>query len=311
MNIRTVLLAIPLLAVIAGCTKASTEANGTAERREPSKQPANTQATITPQAARNVGIEVQAAGPAEIRETLRLYGSIKTTAEREQEVRARYPGVVREVAKRAGEAVTKGEVLLTVESNESLQTYSIRAPLSGRVLERLTNPGQAVETSTVLMRVADLSTVWVEFSVFARDLNHVRPGMRVIFRGADADERSETVLTYVSPAGHSDSQSVVARAMVDNREGRWVPGQFVSGDVVIADASVPVAVRPAAVQEIKGSMVVFIQNDRGFESRAVKIGKRSTEALEVVKGLSAGERYAATGSYFIKADLLKDEAEED
>lgn len=310
MKINTTVLTVLLLAVVAGCTKTPTEIGGAA-RNESAQQGASTQAVITPEAARNVGIDVQAAGPAQIRETLRLYGSIRTNAEREQDVRARYPGVVREVTKRAGDAVEKGDTLLRVESNESLQTYAIRAPLSGRVLERLTNPGQAVDGSTVLMKVADLSTVWVEFAVFARDLGHVRPGMRVIFRGADADERGEARISYVSPAGHSDSQSVVARAMVDNGGARWVPGQFISGDVVIADVSVPVAVKPAAVQELGGKMVVFVQNNRGFESRPVQIGKRSGGALEIVSGLNAGERYAATSSYFIKADLLKDQAEED
>ena len=90
---------------------------------------------------------------------------------------------------RAGDAVAKGEELLTVESNESLQVYPIRSPLSGQVLERRANPGDAVDGSTVLMKVADLSTVWAEFAIFARDLSHVRPGMRVLFRGADADEQ--------------------------------------------------------------------------------------------------------------------------
>jgi len=219
--------------------------------------------------------------------------------------------VVRSVSQRAGDSVVQGKELLTVESNESLQVYAIRSPLNGQVLDRRTNPGDAVDNSTVLMKVADLSTVWAEFAIFARDLSHVRPGMRVLFRGADEEERGEATISYVAPAGHADSQSVVARAIVGNRNGRWVPGQFITGDVVIADVNVSVAVKPTALQELQGKTMVFVQNGQGFAPRPVQLGKRSREAVEIAQGLNAGERYASTNSYLIKADLLKSEAEED
>jgi cobalt-zinc-cadmium efflux system membrane fusion protein len=271
----------------------------------------NLTAAITPEAAQRAGIGIAQAGPARIRETLTLYGSIRSNGERELEIRARYPGVVRSVAKRAGDGVSKGEELLSVESNESLQIYPIRSPLTGRVLDRRTNAGDAVDGSTVLMRVADLSSVWAEFAIFARDLGRVRPGMRVLFRGADDQDSGEAVVTYVAPAGHADSQSVIARATVDNRGGRWVPGQFITGDIVIAEAQVPVAVKPTALQDFEGKTMVFVQNGKGFAARPVQVGKRSRDAVEIAQGLAAGERYAAQNSYLIKADLMKSEADED
>ncbi len=180
---------------------------------------------------------------------------------------------MRSASQRAGDRVVKGTELFTVESNESLQVYAIRSPLSGQVLERRANPGDAVDSSTMLMKVADLSTVWAEFAIFARDLGHVRPGMRVRFRGADADESGEATISYVAPAGHADSQTVVARAIVDNRNGRWVPGQFITGDVVIADVSVSVSVKPAALQELQGKTMVFVQNGRGLCTAAGASGQ--------------------------------------
>ena len=218
--VHKVFLALTL-AALAGCSE---KPDASAAEEASSAEAATTSAAITPEAAKKAGIETATAGPARIRDTLTLYGSIKPNAEREQEIRARYPGVVRSVNKRAGDKVAQGDALLTVESNESLQVYTIRAPLGGQVLERRANPGDAVDSSTVLMKVADLSTVWAEFAIFARDLSHVRPGMPVLFRGADADESGEAKIEYVAPAGHADSQSVVARAIVENRDGRWVPG---------------------------------------------------------------------------------------
>lgn len=305
----SVWLVVGVFAGVAGCGKNHSAAS-VASKSEPGG-PNASEVALTPDRARSAGIETVVAGQAEIRTTLTLHGTIRPNAEREQDIRARYPGVVREVTKRIGDTVGASEELLRVESNESLQTYPIRSPIAGRVIERRTNPGDAVDSSTVLLRVADLSTVWVEFALFARDLGQVRPGMTVSFRGASAEEQGQARITYVAPAGQADSQSVVARAVVDNRDGRWVPGQFVTGEVVIADTQARVAVVPAALQELQGKTVVFVEKDRRFEARPVQLGKRSRSAIEVLTGLSPGERYASQNSYLIKADLLKGEAEEE
>jgi cobalt-zinc-cadmium efflux system membrane fusion protein len=305
----SVWLVVGVFASVAGCGKNQSAAS-VASKSEVSS-PNASEPALTPDRARNAGIETVVAGQAEIRTTLTLHGTIRPNAEREQDIRARYPGVVREVAKRIGDTVGASDELLRVESNESLQTYPIRSPIAGRVIERRTNPGDAVDSSTVLLRVADLSTVWVEFALFARDLGQVRPGMMVSFRGASAEEQGQARITYVAPAGQADSQSVVARAVVDNRDGRWVPGQFVTGEVVIADTQARVAVVPAALQELQGKTVVFVEKEHGFEARPVQLGKRSRSAIEVLTGLSPGERYASQNSYLIKADLLKGEAEEE
>ncbi len=302
-------------ATLLGTTMVGCSPKQAADTETKSETPAATEnssaAKISADAAQTAGIEIATIGPAQIRDTLMLYGVIKPNAEREQEIRARYAGIVRSANKRTGDHVNKGEVLFTVESNESLQTYTVLAPLTGDVLQRNSNPGDGIDSSTVLMKVADLSTVWVEFAIFSRDLARVRRDMTVLFIGNDADESTSVKLSYVAPAGHADSQSVVARAVVDNRAGKWVPGQFVTGDVVIADINVPVAVSPVALQELNGQTVVFAQVAQGFEPRAVKVGKRSRQAVQILDGLVVGDRYATTNSYLIKADLLKGEAEEE
>jgi membrane fusion protein, heavy metal efflux system len=304
--VAAVALAATLL-LDGGCSKQPSSMAGAAQP-EKAEPPGG---MISPAAASAAGIEVVPAGPARIRTTLTLYGTIRPNAEREQAIRARYPGVVRSVSKRAGDPVKQGEELLTIESNESLQTYPIRSQYTGRLLDRRTNPGDAVDSSAVLMRVADLSTVWVEFSVFARDLDHVRPGMVALIHSADEDANAESQVSYVASTGETDSQSVTARAVIDNKNGHWVAGQFVTGELVISDTQVPVSVVPAALQELQGKPVVFVQVGQRFEPRSVELGRRAHDAVEILKGLGAGDRYAARNSYLIKADLLKSEAEED
>ena len=306
------LLLVMFLVAAAGCSKAP-GSDDTSEARvaEPAGSDDGAVARITADAAKKADIEVLQAHPAEIRSTLRLYGVIKNNAEREQTVRARYPGTVRSVTKRPGDRVARDEPLLTIESNDSLEPYTIRSPIAGSVLDRRVNPGETVDSSTTLMTVADLSIVWAEFQVFARDLSRVRAGMPVGIRAGESDVEGEAKLTYVAPAGHADSQSVVARAELDNPDGRWIGGQFVTGDVVVSAVSAPVTVTPDALQTMNQSVVVFVQSDAGFEARKVEIGQRSRDAVEVINGLAAGEKYAGKNSYLIKADLQKGEVEED
>lgn len=268
-------------------------------------------AAIEPAAARAAGITTRIAGPAEIRETITLYGTVRANAEREQNLRARYAGTVRSVTKRVGDSVARGETVITVQSSDSLQTYAITSPIAGKVLERHANPGETVNTDTVLIRIANLSTVWVEFAVFARDLGHIRAGMPVHVSASDGDYSTEAKLTYVAPSGDTGSQSVVGRAELNNSEGRWIAGQFVTGDVAVDEHRAAVAVAPAAIQALNGKDVVFVQMPRGFEVRPVTLGRRSSKAIEVLSGLQPGDRYAALNSYVVKADLLKGEGEEE
>lgn len=307
---RYLILALCLgFAACSGKSEPQAESQGDKPEAAAEQQPQAAQ--ITPDHAKAAGIETAVAGPAQIRETLTLYGSIRPNAERQQEVRARYPGVVRSVAKRPGDTVAKGELLLSIESNDSLEPYAIRSPIAGTVLERRVNPGESIDASTTLLVVADLSNVWAEFAVFARDLGHIRAGMTVLLKSSDGDTSGTARIAYVAPSGSGDTQSVVARAVVDNKTSRWVAGQFVTGDVVVEDLQVPVSVAPASIQKMGDDTVVFVQTDKGFEPRKVELGMHSPEAIEIKQGLAAGERYAAKNSYLIKSELLKGSGDED
>lgn len=305
------LLLVVLALAVASCSKKpETEyAQNPAAEQAADKSGAQA-AAISPEAAKAADIEVLQAGPAEIRETLTLYGVIKPNAERQQTVRARYPGTVRTIEKHPGDKVKRGETLLTIESNDSLEPYALHSPISGSVLERNVNPGETVDASTTLIAIADLSSVWAEFAVFARDLGRVRAGMPVGIRAGETDVVGEAKLAYVAPAGHADSQSVVARAVLNNSAGQWVAGQFVTGEVVVSNVQAAVVVAASALQNMKDGPTVFVQTGAGFVPRPVEIGHRGRDAMEILKGVAAGEKYAGKNSYLIKADLLKTEVEE-
>jgi cobalt-zinc-cadmium efflux system membrane fusion protein len=249
------------------------------------------------------------AGPANIRETLSVYGAIAPNAERVREVGARFPGVIISVDKKVGDSVRQGETLATVESNESLRNYQVTAPLAGVITQRNANTGeQAGEHS--LFTVADLSTVWVELSLFPRDRARVRTGQQVHVRSVDAGLTGQGEVVYVAPFGSSASQTMTARVQLTNAERRWAPGLYVSADVVLSQSAAKLAIRNEAIQTIEGKSSVFVEVEPGeFAPQTVQLGKTDGEMSEVVSGIAAGQRYATKNSFILKSQMGAGSAE--
>lgn len=312
-NRMTQILLVVLPLWLAACGESGSpaapagEAAKKAEHKEESGHGEGSHVELTADAAKAAGIELAQAGPAAIRETLPLYGVIAANAEHVREVAARYPGIIRRVEKKIGDAVRQGETLATVESNESLQTYAVTAPLSGVVTARNANAGEQ-SGEKVLFTIADLSTVWVELSLFPRDVAKIRVGQRVRVKSADTGMTAEGRVVYVAPFGSSANQTLTARVLLDNAERRWAPGLYVTTEVTLAETPVPLAVRDDAIQNLKGRNVVFVADAKGFEARPVQLGRGDGERTELTGGIQPGERYAARNSFILKAELGKGEA---
>lgn len=254
------------------------------------------------------GIGLAQAGPAELRESLPLYGAVTPNAERVREVAARFPGVIRTVTAKIGDAVRQGDALANVESNESLQNYAVTAPQGGVITARNANPGEQTGDKT-LFTVADLSTVWVELSLFPRDVAKVRVGQKVRVKSNDSGLEAEGKVVYVAPFGQAVNQTLTARVLLENPERRWAPGLYVIANVTLAQTRVPLAIRNEAVQTLEGKTVVFVQGEHGFEPREIALGRSDGEFSEVVSGLTAGDTYVAANSFILKAELGKGSAE--
>jgi cobalt-zinc-cadmium efflux system membrane fusion protein len=265
--------------------------------------------TIAPDVAAAAGIETAIAGPGVIAETLVLYGVVNPDITRVREVRARFPGVIRSVSRQIGDTVRAGETLATIESNESLQTYTVSAPIAGVVTARHAEPGEQTDTGD-LFEIADFSSVWAEFNVFPRDRARVRQGQSVAVTAEGGVEDSGTI-GYLSPVGDRASQSLAARVVLDNADGRWTPGQFVEGGVTLVETSVALAVPLAALQTFRDFDVVFARVGDTYEVRMLTLGRRDAAHVEVLDGLAPGTVYVAANSYLVKADIEKAGASHD
>ena len=253
------------------------------------------------------GIEMLTAGPRELRDILRLNGMIQPNQEAMVKVTPRFPGVIRSMRKRLGDKVKKDEVLATIESNQSLTTYELKAPIDGTVIDRDGTLGEFAAEARPLFTIADLSTMWIDFAVYRRDFAKVRLGDAVSIDVEDGGPPIEAKIYYVSSIGASDTEASIARAVVPN-DGRLRPGLFVDGRVVLSAKPVDVAVRTSALQTLEGKTVVFVRDGDTFAAREVELGGRDADWVEVTFGLLAGDVYAAKNSFVVKAEIGKGSA---
>ncbi len=253
------------------------------------------------------GIELVPAGPRELRDMLRLNGIIQPNQEALVKVTPRFPGVVRSMRKRLGDKVKKDEVLATVESNQSLTTYELKASIDGTIIDRDGTLGEFASEQKPLFTIADLSTMWIDLAVYRRDFARVGLGDGVSIDVGDGGPAIAARIDYVSPLGASDTQSSIARAVVAN-DGRLRPGLFVDGRILLSAKPVEVAVKSSAIQTLEGKTVVFVREGDSFVAREVELGGRDADWVEVTFGLLAGDIHAARNSFVIKAEIGKGSA---
>ncbi|NMG45704.1 efflux RND transporter periplasmic adaptor subunit [Aromatoleum toluvorans] len=192
-----------------------------------------------------------------------------------------------------------------------LTRYELRAPIDGVVTDKRLSVGAAVGEDATVFTVSDLSTVWVEAPVAARDLPAVTAGRSARVAANAFDATAEGRVTYVSALIGEHTRSATARIVVKNDKGQWRPGLPVTVEVLADEARVPVAVAAAAIQDLRDWKVVFGRYGDAFEARPLELGRSDGRYVEVLGGLRAGERYAAKNSFVIKAELGKAGASHD
>ncbi|HAT29385.1 MAG TPA: efflux transporter periplasmic adaptor subunit [Janthinobacterium sp.] len=198
---------------------------------------------------------------------------------------------------------------VALTASGSLNRYEIRAPFDGTVLEKHIAPGEALREDSAIFTISDLSTVWAEIAVPAKDLAAVRVGAPATVRASAFDASAGGAITFVGALIGAQTRTATARVVLANPALAWRPGLFVNVDVVAGAAQAPVAVAAEAIQDLEGQASVFLRVADGFQAQAVTLGRGDGKLVEIVKGLPAGAHYAAGGSFTLKSELGKDGAD--
>jgi membrane fusion protein, heavy metal efflux system len=260
---------------------------------------------LTPEAIKENSIKIEQAESAVFEIQLNAMGKIVPNEEFTVHISPRFPGVVKAVNKRLGDHVRKGETLAVIESNESLQNYDVKSEIDGMVIKKDINLGMYLSGQETIFVVSDLRTVWADFNIYRHDLFQIKVGNPVEVKSLDGTLKQQSTLSYISPLGNENTQSVIARATLSNFDESWKPGLFISGEITVDQVSVPVAIKDSALQTFRDWDVVFLSVGNLFEVVPVTLGRRSNEWVEVTSGITAGDHYVSENSFILKADLEK------
>jgi cobalt-zinc-cadmium efflux system membrane fusion protein len=190
----------------------------------------------------------------------------------------------------------------------ALSRYELRAPFDGMIVEKHIALGEAVKEDANVFTLSDLSTVWAEIVVSARDLDTVRVGTAATVRATAYDSAATGTVSYVGSLLGEQTRTAQARVTLANPAATWRPGLFVTVELNAGRTTVPVAIQADALQTVDGKSTVFVRTGDGFVARAVTTGRSDGKLVEIVSGLKAGEPYAAAGSFVVKAEQGKGEA---
>jgi cobalt-zinc-cadmium efflux system membrane fusion protein len=283
----------------------SSEADEEEEEAGPSDR-----TTIEAEVAEESGIQTAAIGPGTIRDEREVQGALTPVEGRYARIVARFAGPVRRVTVGVGDRVTAGQVLAVVESNASLSDYNVTSPLAGTVLARNVTVGD-LAGDTPLFEIADLSRLWADLHLFGGDVEHLDAGMPIeIIRLSDGAS-VHTVVDRILPGTAAASQTAVARATVDNVDGRWRPGSAVRARISVSERQAELVAPLTALQTMQGDDVVFVNDGEEYFVRPVELGQRDATQVEILDGVAAGDEIVIEQSYLIKANIEKSTVEED
>ena len=265
--------------------------------------------TISPTMADAMGLATEIAGPATLTQTLQVIGETVETPESTRRISARFDGAIQDVYVSVGQQVEAGQRLLTIESNSSLQPYTMNAPIAGTVVRRMANPGEQTN-GRVLLEILDTDTVWAELAIHPTQRSSVNIGMPVIvtspISGGTVQGQVDSFDSTVRP-----NQSITARVRIDNENNIFAPGTFVNASIEIGQFEVPLAVKRTGLQPFRDFTVVYTKIDNTYEVRMLDLGRQDDVWVEVLGGLEPGSTYVTTNSYVLKADVEKDGASHD
>ena len=191
----------------------------------------------------------------------------------------------------------------------ALSRFELRAPFDGAIVEKHIALGESVKEDANVFKVSDLSSVWAEVIVPAKDLGAVRVGQKAVIKATSLAQSATGTVTYVGALLGEQTRTAKATVTLANPNNAWRPGLFVNVILTADKRDVAVAVLSEAIQSIEDKPTVFAQIDGGFIAVPVVPGRSDGKYTEIVSGLNAGTQYAARGSFVLKAEQGKGSAE--
>ena len=191
------------------------------------------------------------------------------------------------------------------ESHADVTRHEVKAPFTGTIIQKHIAVGEVLKDDSEIYVIADLGSVWVNLSVYQKDLAFVQRGQSVTISAEHGMQGASGRISWVSPIVDEHTRTAMARVVLPNPDGVWRPGMFVTTRIAAESVAVPVLIPKGAIQTVEDRPSVFVQTDEGFAPQPVTTVRSNGTHVEVTSGLIPGQRYVVEGAFTLKAELGK------
>ncbi len=186
---------------------------------------------------------------------------------------------------------------------ESFTRYEIISPFKGRVIEKHITLGEVLKDDVEAFVIADLSSVWVDLSVYQKDFPYIEEEQLVVIETTQGTIKTTGKINYLGPVVNEMTRTALARIVLENKQGKWRPGLFVNAKVAVGEIESDLIVSKSAIQKINDEDILFVMADGEFKPRPVKVGRSDESYVEIVEGIYWGDTYVAEGAFTLRAQM--------
>lgn len=203
--------------------------------------------------------------------------------------------------------ISEAQINNMLNRNEPIDRFPISADVSGVVTELMAEQGDYLERGMPIYQIANLDKVWVLFDLYESDLNWVKEGSQVAYTVQSIPgETFEGTISFIDPILNDNTRVATARIEVDNSNGQFKPGMFVSAQIetdMSQNGEQQMVIPRSSVLWTGERSVVYVKKSLesgvGFELREVNLGTATGDSYVVKSGLQPGEEIVVNGTFTV------------
>ncbi|HLW31105.1 MAG TPA: efflux RND transporter periplasmic adaptor subunit [Aequorivita sp.] len=193
-------------------------------------------------------------------------------------------------------------------SGKVQENFPIYATVSGTVSEKMAEEGDYVKQGQPIVKVSNLSTVWAMFDAYENQISQLKEGQKItVTTNAYPNKEFEATISFIDPSLNTQSRTVSVRATLNNKEGLFKPGMFVTSKVQMSrnhEKQSNISIPASAVLWTGKRSLVYVKTNPSepiFEMREVGLGAKQGDMYIILDGLKNGEEVVTNGTFTVDA----------
>ena len=199
--------------------------------------------------------------------------------------------------------ISDAQIKQIEQTGKPVRTLTLYSPVSGFVTQKMAVQGMKVMPGEKLFDIADLSDLWIVADIYEYEMPFVKVGQQAkitlsYFPGKELSSK----IDYIYPTISADTRTAKIRLTLPNPGGKLKPQMFTNVEIKISLGK-KLVIPESAVIDTGKSQVVYVDKGEGaFEPREVELGIRADGAVEVLRGIKAGEKVVSSANFLIDSE---------